>query len=146
MMALSILQPWAWMIAAGHKDVENRSWYASYRGPFLIHAGLRWDEELEDDLLDLEEELPELDWENVRLHRGGIIGMAEIVDCVTHSNSRWFNGPRGFVVQNARLVVPFGYRGQLGFFDVPEISGPDDPLLFDASARGKAGTASRRAM
>lgn len=37
--ALTIQQPWAWCIAAGHKLVENRSWATSYRGPLAIHAG-----------------------------------------------------------------------------------------------------------
>jgi hypothetical protein len=40
--ALTIKQPWAWAIAAGHKDVENRSWSTSYRGPLAIHAGRTW--------------------------------------------------------------------------------------------------------
>lgn len=38
--ALTIYQPWAWAIAAGMKDVENRPgplW--RYRGPLAIHAG-----------------------------------------------------------------------------------------------------------
>ncbi len=26
MKALSIKQPWAWLICAGYKDIENRSW------------------------------------------------------------------------------------------------------------------------
>ena len=37
--ALSIRQPWAELIVRGHKDVENRTWRHSYRGPVLIHAG-----------------------------------------------------------------------------------------------------------
>lgn len=49
MKALSILQPWAWLITAGHKDIENRRWWTNYRGPFLIHAGKKWGAEQEDD-------------------------------------------------------------------------------------------------
>jgi hypothetical protein len=37
--ALSIRQPWAWLIVTGYKDIENRSWRTNYRGPLLIHAG-----------------------------------------------------------------------------------------------------------
>lgn len=43
--ALTLFQPWAWAIAAGHKQIENRCWTTSYRGPVLIHAGKKWDEE-----------------------------------------------------------------------------------------------------
>lgn len=39
MKAITVQQPWAWCIAAGHKKVENRSWVTSYRGPLAIHAG-----------------------------------------------------------------------------------------------------------
>jgi hypothetical protein len=45
MKALSIRQPWAWAIAHGGKDVENRTWGGGYRGPLAIHAGARWDED-----------------------------------------------------------------------------------------------------
>ena len=39
MKALTILQPWATLIAMGAKKVETRSWATSYRGPLAIHAG-----------------------------------------------------------------------------------------------------------
>lgn len=38
MKAISIRQPWAWLIVNGFKDIENRSWRTKYRGPVLIHA------------------------------------------------------------------------------------------------------------
>ena len=39
MKALTIRQPWAEAIVAGHKEVENRSWKTAYRGLIAIHAG-----------------------------------------------------------------------------------------------------------
>lgn len=38
MKALSILEPWASLIALGHKKIETRSWPTSWRGPLAIHA------------------------------------------------------------------------------------------------------------
>ena len=38
MKALSIRQPWAWLIVHGRKDIENRSWRTKFRGRFLVHA------------------------------------------------------------------------------------------------------------
>ncbi len=38
--ALSVQQPFAWAIAYGGKDVENRSWPVSFRGVLAIHASL----------------------------------------------------------------------------------------------------------
>jgi len=36
MKALSIRQPWAWLIVDGYKDIENSTWHTNYRGPALI--------------------------------------------------------------------------------------------------------------
>ena len=36
--ALTVRQPWAFAIAAGAKDVENRSWPTAHRGWLAIHA------------------------------------------------------------------------------------------------------------
>ncbi|OXR40230.1 hypothetical protein B7C42_07655 [Nocardia cerradoensis] len=41
--ALSVRRPWANLIVAGYKTVENRTWSTSYRGDLLIHAGKNWD-------------------------------------------------------------------------------------------------------
>ena len=38
--AISLWQPWATLIANGHKRYETRAWRTAYRGPLLIHAGL----------------------------------------------------------------------------------------------------------
>lgn len=38
MKALSLIQPWATLLAKGIKKFETRSWSTQYRGPFLIHA------------------------------------------------------------------------------------------------------------
>lgn len=42
--ALTLWQPWAWLVANGHKDLENRPIgfsHKSIRGQFWIHAGLQ---------------------------------------------------------------------------------------------------------
>jgi len=38
MKALSLMEPWATLIALGAKRIETRSWSTSYRGPLAIHA------------------------------------------------------------------------------------------------------------
>lgn len=38
MKALSIQQPWAWLIVNGYKDVENRDWNTKFRGRFYVHG------------------------------------------------------------------------------------------------------------
>jgi hypothetical protein len=115
MLALSIRQPWAHLIIAGVKRIENRNWRTSHRGPIAIHAARRVDPIapiaaqygviIPSDLL-----------------RGGIIGVADLVDIVQQpqpEDEMWFDGPFGWVLRNAR-PVPFvatrGVRGRL--FDV----------------------------
>ena len=45
MKVLSVRQPWAWAIAHGRKDVENRSWPTQWHGRLAVHASARWDED-----------------------------------------------------------------------------------------------------
>lgn len=47
---------------------------------------------------------------------GGIVGRGEIIDCVTESTSRWFEGKYGFVFANAEPLPFRRCRGMLGFF------------------------------
>lgn len=119
MKALSILQPWAWLIAHGHKDIENRTWINRYHGPFLIHAGKRWGNEQLDDCAHIRDRFPHIILP-ANFDLGGLVGIAEADGCITRSTSPWFNGPFGIPVTNARPIPFAPYRGQLGWFDVPD--------------------------
>lgn len=123
--ALSIRQPWAYSVVFLEKDIENRSWPTRFRGEVCIHAAQGMTRaEYEDGLSTVHMVslsrpfaegtlFPAFD----ELHRGGIIGVAEIVDCVATSLSPWFFGRYGFVLRNARPVPFIKVRGALGFFD-----------------------------
>lgn len=122
MMALSIRQPWAWLIVNRFKDVENRTWKTRIRGRVLVHAGLtmkRGDYCIAK--LILAQTNPEIQMpEPKEFRRGGIVGEVDILDCVPAHGSPWFCGPYGFVLANARARLLVPCRGQLGFFR-PEI-------------------------
>jgi len=119
MIALSILQPWAWLIVNGHKDVENRTWQTKLRDEVIIHAGKRWGREQREDLEYVREEFPGIPFPE-QFEFGGIVGAARIIDCVSESRSPWFNGPYGFVLDHRRPAPAFvPWKGQLGFFDIP---------------------------
>lgn len=120
MKALSIRQPWAWLIVNGHKDIENRQWRTHIRGPILVHAskGMTRDEYAIAFVIAEENgiEIPAFE----DLERGGIVGKVEIADCVDRDASPWFFGEWGFVLKNA-VPLPFQpCRGSLGFFTVKE--------------------------
>ena len=120
MKALSILQPWAWLIVNGHKDIENRTWGTGFRGQVLIHAGKTYPKcDFADDLDIYGRRYGAYPATREEM-TGGIVGVATIVDCVRKSDSEWFNGPYGFVLRDARQLPLTPLRGQLGFFDVPD--------------------------
>lgn len=127
MIALSIRQPWAWLILHGGKDIENRDWPTKRRGRVLVHAGKGM---TQDEWLSAvqfahwgEPRLPQSKLqegcEMDALQRGGIVGSVEIVDCVERSESPWFVGRYGFVLRDPQVLPFTAWRGQLGFFDVP---------------------------
>jgi hypothetical protein len=114
MKALSIRQPWAWLIANGLKDIENRTWGTNFRGTFLLHAGKSFDYEgYEWVISEMGVALPPPS----QFELGGIVGQAEIIDCVTSFDSPWFSGPYGFVLRNARPRRFTPISGKLGFFN-----------------------------
>ena len=120
MKALSIRQPWAWLIVNGHKHIENRSWRTNFRGPVLIHAskGMTKDEYIGAYVLAEEQGIILPDFN--ALERGGIVGKAILLDCISVSYSPWFFGPFGFVMENQKPLPFQPCKGELGFF-VPKI-------------------------
>lgn len=113
--ALSVRQPWAWLIVSGLKDVENRSRRTHYRGPLLIHAGLSLDSYTEENIEWLQAkyqvQIPQ------KLDTGGIVGIVDVVDCVDNHESQWFNdGNLGWVFTNPRRLKFRPCRGALGLF------------------------------
>ena len=76
MKALSIIEPYASLIAYGLKRIETRSWATKYRGPILIHASAtRIPKEYRDN--------PDLAFaKGLEMHNGYIVCKANLVDCV----------------------------------------------------------------
>lgn len=121
-LALSVRQPWAWAIVVGFKKIENRSAGAIAAGGMdcrriAIHAatGLKEDE---------------FRWGHWRLHRhgvscphptdllrGAIIGAADVVEIISESDSEWFGGQMGLVLENAVTCDPIPCPGALGYFE-----------------------------
>ena len=126
--ALSLRQPWAWLVVNGFKDIENRKWATNFRGPILIHSakGMTLEE------YSACERFCEKVWRGRRglfvlppfetLQRGGIVGQVTIVDCVNSHVSPWFTGPYGFVVTDPKIIEFERTRGRLGIFQIKEAS------------------------
>ena len=136
MIALSIRQPWASLILKAGKDIENRCWPTKFRGRILIHAAKVMTRAEHGDAIAFAVETIQADQRNARptkqttlrdlgfafdeLQRGGIVGSVDIVGCVSNSDSPWFVGEFGFVLREPKILPFTPWKGQLGFFDVPQ--------------------------
>jgi hypothetical protein len=129
MKTLSIQQPWASLVAAGIKDVENRTWDTKYRGKFLIHASSKKVPK------DFEYSIP-LEWGNEIINQrifnnipdlpdlptSAIIGYVELVDIVDNSKSMWAAPEQlHWILKNAYLFDEpiLDVKGKLHLFDYP---------------------------
>lgn len=136
MLALTIKQPWATLIAIGVKDVENRTWPAKIRGRIAIHASLKLDHSEAWAAAQLMKGfIPRFsisrfleEWNEKRHQRypaGAILATAELYDCQNEINatleSNWFVGPYGFFLRRViELPEPVYCSGALGFWKLPD--------------------------
>lgn len=125
MKALSVKQPWAWLICTGYKDVENRTFDAPRCGRIYIHAGKNVDDEGAIWLWENKERLGiqgcMTEWTEIcnTWKQGAIIGEVDIAYVTMHSKSLWFSGPIGYVLENPVLYEkPIPMKGRLGFWEV----------------------------
>lgn len=124
MKALSLLQPWATLVAIGAKQIETRSWANSYRGPLAIHASKAFPRDLQD--------LCEMEPFRSALARGGYTTPSDL--------------PRGAVVAVARktgcfyIVKPNGYGPALwSSASRPPKPVPEEELPFGDYTPGRYG-------
>lgn len=82
--AISLLQPWASLIAVGAKRIETRAWPTKYRGPLAIHASYGDTKEsrafAQQPFVEGLLEAHDLTWRD--LPRGAIVAVAELTDCI----------------------------------------------------------------
>lgn len=121
MKALSVRQPWAWLIVNGFKPIENRDWPTKVRGRVLVHASKGMTRSEYEYVAGFAHyhgiTLPAFE----DLERGGIVGITTITDCVSSSESPWFFGRFGFELADSRPLPFTPMKGRLGFFDVPGV-------------------------
>jgi len=128
--ALTIYQPWADLIVAGHKDIENRTWRPSRRqlqpgDKLVIHAGKRYDEKAAGSVrygkmegrIPASAHVPSAPDLHRRGRLGAILGIATYRGCVDASGSPWFAGPQGWLLeQPIAFLRPIDARGMQGLW------------------------------
>lgn len=128
MKALSLRQPWAWLLVEGIKPVENRRWNTRYRGRFYVHAAKGMSrgeyEDCEGFCAGLwSGRLPPFE----ELVRGGIVGSVELTDVLDKPSGIAVSGARrwqmphqyGFLVREPRRIPFVECKGALSFWRVP---------------------------
>jgi hypothetical protein len=133
MKAITLIQPWATLVAIGAKHIETRSWSTPYHGPLAIHAAKGFPEWARERFFDLQI-CKALEVGGIRslyqLPLGAIIATCTLVDCVriTRDNAppmpefcfgdftpwRW-----AWHLSDVKvLTMPMPARGKLGLWEV----------------------------
>lgn len=137
MRAISLWQPWAtlWLLSdPDEKLFETRHWYTGYRGPLLVHASKKLDSENRGFIHSsgFEAVLERHGLTLGDLSFGAIIGRVELVSCrrmdsmppPSYGEEMWGNWtPERFAWErgpNPRFIDQIRYKGQQGFFEVPD--------------------------
>lgn len=137
-VALSLRQPWAWMVVEGGKGIENRRWNTRFRGSFFVHAAKGMTRDEYDDAVAFARDVdPALVVPSMGLlERGGIIGRARLASvvppCSTEPSLFWrpcdhrwhMAGQFGFVLADVEALPFRALRGELGFFKVTQEAAP----------------------
>jgi hypothetical protein len=140
MLTLSVQQPFAHLILANIKRVENRTWATPYRGRIAVHAtrlAVRsWSEIFDHDgpRVAIDEEfaleadgtvLPTLS----ALPVGAIVGTVEVYDCLEEMDlpdelllhDPFVSGPWVWLLRNPQwLAQPIKCKGKLRLWEVPK--------------------------
>ncbi|MFA9262897.1 MAG: ASCH domain-containing protein [Undibacterium sp.] len=127
--ALSIRQPWAWLIVAGHKTWENREWPKNYPALlFLKHHLIGQRIYIHASKGMTRREYEEAKWifglndfaQFDALKRGGIVGEATIAGWRDEADKKnRFSFGSGIVLKDARATDFIPCAGKLGFFIPP---------------------------
>lgn len=120
MKALSVKQPWAWLIVSGKKTIEMRVWATNYRGPILI---VSCKEKMSgDSFRKFREAFPDCP---VTMWYGFAVCKANLVDCrpMTKDDEKLagcevYDGAYSWVLEDIEPVTPFAVKGQLGIYEV----------------------------
>lgn len=117
---LSIRQPWASYVVRGYKDIENRDWRTSYRGPLWIHAGKKVVGDVGRAKLTFNQITGELSPAMDNLPRGAIIGIVRLTDVLEPEENQFEEWGEtysyGFKLEDPERIEPIACKGKLNIF------------------------------
>jgi hypothetical protein len=114
MRCISIRQPWALLVCAGVKLIENRTWDTQFRGVVAVHTGQ----------FQKAVHLPSDHPQRKLFAFGAIIGTVEIYDVVPINEASaedWAEGPYCFRLREGTLFSnPIPHKGRVGISQLPD--------------------------
>lgn len=132
--AISLLQPWATLVAIGAKKIETRSWATKYRGPLAIHASKGFTKQnrdlcatqpFEDVLFGMHGRFTSI----FDLPTGSVIATCRLVDCIKiipgnlipqpeRSFGDYTPGRYAWILEDVKLLPePVPAKGSLGLWE-----------------------------
>jgi len=121
MKCISLLQPYAWCVAAGLKPAETRKWKHAHRGPLLIAASKRIDHDAYAYLTSIGVILPKKE----DLVLGHIIAKTNMAYCIPFTKDLekfalcpLYDGYVFWLTETKMLDKPVPVKGMLGIYDV----------------------------
>lgn len=101
MKAITIIQPWATLIALGEKRFETRSWPTKHRGPIAVHAGKKLDKDAIQDPV-IYQAILKHGFRHMRdMPLGAVVAVADLTECY-QSVDEWSDG---YVLDNGVYVA-----------------------------------------
>jgi hypothetical protein len=99
MKVISVIQPWAMLIALGEKKFETRSWSTKYRGELAIHASKRVDKEAcrQEPIHSV---LANHGYKETNLPIGAILATCRLSDCLEVTKNEGDSAQLGFGTYN----------------------------------------------
>lgn len=132
--AISLWEPWAWLILAGLKQYETRHWTTKYRGLLAIHAAQRWTSHEKETWRLIQERFPTLPGMAAAPATpplGAVLCVVRLVDVqptwlvrtqVSQHERAFGNYEHGRYAWKLEMVKkfdePIPYKGAQGFFEV----------------------------
>ena len=149
MKALTIWQPYAGLIVAGAKPVENRTWAPPCKPGTVIaiHAGSKRDVESWEHCFEMRNIIPPDQWNRgetpwpINFTSGpysAIIGVATLdeVRREPRGDDPWWVGPVGWYLRDPVPIVPVPCKGAQGLWTLPvDVEAAVARALSDASQR-----------
>jgi activating signal cointegrator 1 len=105
MKSITIIQPWATLIALGEKKYETRSWATKHRGPIAIHAGKKIDKEACRES-EIRKALEQHGYTEDNLPTGAVVSICELSNCLK-SVDTWTDG---YELEDRKLICSPEYE------------------------------------